>query len=125
MSPEEILAELRDIHLPAPIESHLPVTFTPEPFYVLVAVLAAMAFLWWRRRTVWRREAASELSAALAEDAPERRWRRLVNLLGKVARHRHAEPPPCAFLPPEKIGQAEIDALAAHIRALTRDRGPA
>lgn len=125
MSPEEILAELRDIHLPAPVESHLPVTFAPEPFYVLAIVLAAMALLWWRRRTIWRREAASELAAALAEDAPERKWRRLVDLLGKVARHRHAEPPACVFLPPEQIGQAEIEALAAHIRALTAPRDPA
>ena len=125
MSPEEILADLRDIHLPAPIESHLPTTLAPEPFYVLAVVLALMALVWWRRRTIWRREAAAELHAALAEDRPERKWRRLLQLLGRIARHRHAPPPDCVFLPPDRIGEAEIDALAEHIRALAGTRGAA
>lgn len=118
MSPAEILAEMRDIHLPGNLHEALPARFAPEPFYLLAAVLAALGLVWWRRRTTWRREAAAELKAALAEPEPDRCWTRLTGLLRQVGRYRRARPPDCLFLPPERVGPAEIETLAGHIGRL-------
>ena len=118
MSPEEILRDLRDIHLPSSPEAALPARLAPEPFYILAAVLLALGLVWWRRRTTWRREAAAELDAALADTEQAQRWSRLTMLLRQVGRYRKSRPPDCLFLPPERIGAAEIGVLAGHIRRL-------
>lgn len=123
MTPAEILKEMRDIHLPASLQDALPPRFAAEPFYALAAVLIVLGLIWWRRRTTWRREAAAELNAALAEAEPARRWARLTGLVRHVGRYRRARPPDCLFLPPERVGPAEIERLAGHIRTLIGGAG--
>ena len=120
MSPDEVLAEMRDIRLPGDLTTDLPARFAPEPFFVLAVLLALLVFYWWRRRTLWRREAALELQGALGEADASRRWMRLSALVAQIGRYRRAQPPDCLFLPPERIGAAEIELLAAHIRAQIR-----
>lgn len=117
MTPSEILSELRDIELP---ESELagPAGWSSLPFLILALVLALLAFSWWRRSTLWRRQARAELGRARALPDPGRRWEALLGLLARVARHRRAPPPPVVFLPPDRIGAAEEETLARHIDGL-------
>lgn len=122
MSPEEILAEMRDIHLPGGLQSAVPARFAPEPFIVLAVVLAVLGLVWWRRRTQWRREAAEALRAAQSEPDIARRWSLLSGLVARVGRHRRAPPPDCLFLPPERIGPDETEMLAGHIRRMIGGR---
>ena len=57
LTPAEILAELRDIHVPQADTGAATTVLAPEPLAVLVLALAALAGVRWWRRTRWRRDA--------------------------------------------------------------------
>ncbi|MFO7854989.1 MAG: DUF4381 family protein [Paracoccaceae bacterium] len=122
MSPEEILAELRDLHLPPAPEAGV-VGFAWEPLIGVsaLALLAIAARLW--RRGAWRRAARARLAAAAGEPNRLRRLAETTRLLGDLGRiGRVGRAPDCAHLPPERIGPAEEARLRAHLAAALRGR---
>ena len=77
-TPQEILTELRDIHLPVVAEAQAPLTLDPRPFIVLGVIVAIVAVIRHLRATQWRREArpvwwvpARRPDEVAAETAPQ------------------------------------------------------
>lgn len=88
MTPEEILLDLRDIHMPERTNEAVSygIVLWPASLVILIALLALL--LSWRRRTTWRREIVQHL------DLIERRadegellqsWAELAVLLRRIA----------------------------------------
>ena len=88
MTPEEILRDLRDIHLPEQADMAVAAGLVLWP--VAIVVTAALIAVWfaWRRRTAWRREITSHLDR-IERIAREGRalsgWTELAVLLRRIA----------------------------------------
>ncbi len=88
MTPEEMLLDLRDIHMPEPALDAAAGGFVLWPLALVVTVAFIAGWLAWHRRSTWRREVAQHL------DAIERRvdegevllgWTDLATLLRRIA----------------------------------------
>ncbi len=117
MTPEEILLELRDIHLPADTVGAAPSPpLAPEPFLLAFALLAIWIVIARRRATLWRRQGRARLAALKREPCEARAFEGMTDLAAVLARSARAGPAPAvAHLPPEKIGPGECAALRAHL----------
>ena len=116
MTPQEILQELRDIHLPDPPTATAAGGLAWEPFALLAAIVAAAALAAWLRRSRWRRDARRELRASARIRPAAAQWPLLLDLLRRSAPFAGAPPPPdCVFLPPDRISEAEVRELRTHI----------
>lgn len=117
MTPEEILLELRDIHLPAEAAGAAPAPpLAPEPFLLALILLAVWAVIARRRATFWRRQGRARLAALKREPCAARAFEGMTDLAAALARSGRAGPAPAvAHLPPERIGPAECAALRAHL----------
>lgn len=123
MTPEEILKDLRGIHLPLTAETATAPGFSAAPFLILalVALIAAAAI--WRRRNHWRRSAAARLQNAGMAGSPSVAWAQMLVLLGDLARiGRAGAPPSCAHLPPERVGPEECERLRRHLSGVIKGR---
>lgn len=117
MTPEEILLELRDIHLPPePAGAALSPSLAPEPILLALALLAALVLVARRRATRWRRQGRARLAALRREPSEARAFEGMTALAAALSRAGRAGPAPAAaHLPPERIGAAERAALRAHL----------
>ena len=116
MTPHDLIADLRDIHLPAEA-GEAAVWLSPAPLIFFAAVLAAGA--WWthRRRTAWRREGARRLHDVRGIDDPARRQSALIALFRQAARRAgEREVPDYLFQPPGEAGAQVEDRLVADIQ---------
>ena len=120
MTPEELLRDLRDIHLPeAAGGSGFEIAF--EPFLFLLAGLLLLAALAWRRARLWRRQARDRLRRIDGAASPREQWPQLLALARQVGRlSRGAAPPDCAYLPPERVGPEEVADLRRYLRDCLR-----
>lgn len=125
MTPEEILLELRDIHLPAAASgSASSPPFAPEPFLLAGAVLAALVFAAWRRATRWRRQARARLAALSHERSADLVFAGMTALAADLSRSGKAGPAPAAaHLPPGRVGSMENAALRRHLQMALGDAG--
>lgn len=117
-TPEEMLQELRDIHLP-----ELPPSGAAEgmwlwPFLVLAGVVLIVTALAYMRRTRWRREARAAL--ARIDPASTDAWPQLTALLRRVGLRTDIDPPGSVFAPPEQIGPDDARSLHDHIARAIR-----
>ncbi len=90
MTPEQILRDLRDIHLPAEAAGGGGSGIVHWPITVVIVALAIGAWFAWRRRSAWRQDAARHLDR-IERDARDGRvlegWSELSVLLRRVALH--------------------------------------
>lgn len=121
LTPAQILNDLRDIHVPEVTAAPTTAMPAPEPFVVLVLLLAALAALRWWRRTRWRRDARRELERITGPVPDASRWEALLSLLSRVARHRPVtEPPDQIWLPPGQVGEEDQVRLRDWLRRTIR-----
>ncbi|MEZ5931106.1 MAG: DUF4381 domain-containing protein [Alphaproteobacteria bacterium] len=128
MTPEEILKDLRDIHLPDAAAETAHAGFVSWPIaLVLVMTLIALWFAW-RRRSGWRRDITQHLDA-IEQRAGEGRvregWMDLATLLRRIAmgaagRGAKADKGPVAGL----IGDAWLEKLDQLFGTDAFSRGP-
>ena len=113
MKPEDLIADLRDIHEPMrEIGTNAALSFVP---FVIFALIVAVAWFWSRRRAgLWRRQATERLRTARAISDPDERWKALVELFQKVSRIQGISSPPDYLFRP---GAAESDLLANELAA--------
>ena len=120
MNPEDILRDLRDIHLPdaaaAPAAG-----WAPGPLLVFFAIVVGLLALRLLRRQRWRLDARRRLRGIDALPDPGLRWQGMIALLREVAGHVPAgRPPDAAFRPPRRVTPADAEALGGHLRRLLR-----
>ena len=88
MTPEEILRDLRDIHLPEQAADAAGASLILWPAALVVIVALFAAWFAWRRRSTWRREIVRNLDR-IEQDAGNGRvpegWTALAVLLRRVA----------------------------------------
>jgi hypothetical protein len=88
VTPEEILNDLRDIHLPDAMAETAGIGFVYWPALLVIALTVLAIGLGWRRRSAWRRDIVRRLDA-IERDASEGRvregWTALALLLRRVA----------------------------------------
>lgn len=111
MNGPDPLAQLRDIHLPAPVS-----WWPPAPGWWLLAAVILVALVagvwWWRRRTRLRRAALAELDRLVrARPAPAALAVEVSALLRRVALVRHGRTAVAGL-----HGRAWVDFLARHGR---------
>ena len=109
MNEDTVLAQLRDIHLPADLGVAAPVTMTPWPFLGLAVIAAAiLAVRIWRARQ-WRQSARAELARIVQVKDRAAQWSLLLAFaagLSKRAR-RPLALPPVAYRHPESVSDPE------------------
>lgn len=121
---EALLAGLRDIHLPAELQTStgfvwLDGFLTPAMLWplALYALYCGLVFsLSYRRRTLWRRQAKAALTQLVRVDAPLGCW---VLLRRQVARHGACGPDVAPLVP--EIFTAEAEQTNATKNALKQD----
>lgn len=88
MKPEDLIADLRDIHLP-PLERELAISgFASWPLLLFAAIVVFCIFQYWWRRNYWKRQVRNEL-VAIEKSAREGEsvfaWRQLASLIRRIA----------------------------------------
>ena len=109
MTAEEIIAQLRDIHLPAELEAQPATGLAAWPFAALAiaVVTILLARLWIRNR--WRRRARAELARILSTADGTTQWAMLlafaIGLSGRSGRP--VTLPRIAYLRPDAVTDAQ------------------
>ncbi len=88
MTPEEILADLRDIHLPALEAGAGSTDLVLWPVFPVIAAALFVTCLVWRRRSMWRRDFFHDLCQiehAVGTGGEREGWARLAVLLKRLA----------------------------------------
>ena len=118
MTQEELLRQLRDIHLPADsaVEPAMGVALWPIIVFALALALILVARYW--RRTSWRRQARSALRVIETDRDLVRRWSSLLQLAVQLARisGRPGIVPEFAYKHPQSVTDDDATALGAHLR---------
>ncbi len=118
MMQQDLLGQLRDIHLPtATIAAPAP-GFALWPLIVFALVLSAVLGAGYWRRTSWRRQARAALRTIEADRDRARRWSSLVMLAVQMARisGRPDMVPSLAYKNPLVVTDADATALCTHLR---------
>jgi hypothetical protein len=123
MNREELMAQLRDIHVPpAPVETlALEFALWPIILYLVLAALVGAILLW--QRSAWRREAKTALRHIEAEPDQQKRWSGLLDLSSRIGRVRGSLPatptmPAAADQDPARIGERDLAQLQAYVRPI-------
>lgn len=119
MKAEDILAQLRDVHLPDTGGQSLSATLALWPFLVFAgfALLVLIARIVGRNR--WRRAARAELADITAIADPDLRWTGLLTFAGTLSERsgRAVILPEIAFRHPDTIDPAEREGFVDFLRA--------
>lgn len=120
MTPEEILAGLRDIQLPAvETAAFAESRFSPWPLVVVVVILSGVFLLRLRNRQSWRRSLRRDVDAFIARPEPAG-IRGLIDLRCRFAAHGYTIPklPGACFGPVEMLDAAVLRGAAEDLRRL-------
>lgn len=125
MTPDELLLQLRDIHLPDTALSQLGSGFSWLPFACLAVVLLVLLWIRYRRSRIWLHQARKRLKEIGASidatpadnaDAQQQHNTDLQDLAKQIAPYRAVTPFPAAvFLPPEKINNSRLKQIHDHL----------
>ena len=119
MSEDDVLAQLRDIHLPGELGAAAPIELAAWPLIALAVVVGAILAtrLWSRNR--WRRSARADFSRIVRVEDRAAQWSQLLAFAGGLS-DRAGRPltlPSLAYRRPDSITDAERAALVAHLGA--------
>lgn len=118
MTREELIVQLRGVHLPPAAADSAEIVIAQWPLWTLAAIALLFGTIRWWRQNTWRREARAALARIEAITDKSARWRRLLGLAIQIAQVRGTEYPlpPFAYRAPETVDGKDTDALARHIR---------
>ena len=122
MTVDEVIVQLRDIHLPPEANEGLGLEFAIWPLAVFGTICLAVFVLVVWRRNQWRREARAGLRRLQADPNPLNRWPALLSLALEISRpsaYRHPLPE-LAFQAPDTVTAEDMAALVAHVRKAIR-----
>ncbi len=122
MTPEDLLKELRDIHLPEVIPVSSSSGLSLIPFAVLIVILLVILLIRYRRSRVWLQQARRRLAELNRElekgntDANQANAMALLELASKIAPFRQVTPlPRAAFQPLKQIESDDLKLLQKHL----------
>ncbi len=121
MNEEELLSQLRDIHVPVALSEAAPVAFAAWPFIVLAVVIAMVLAVRFWRHNQWRQGAKAEFAHILQVEDRAAQWPMLINFAASLSRRagRVITLPELAYRNPDTISEDErtafIDTLGAEL----------
>ena len=122
MTVDEVIVQLRDIHLPPEANEGLGLEFAIWPLAVFGTIcFAVFVVLAWRRNQ-WRREARVELRRIQSNSNSLYLWPALLSLAlesSRLSGHRHPLPE-LAFQAPDTVTDEDVSALVAHVKKAIR-----
>ena len=118
MTVDELIIQLRDIHLPPSANEGIGLGLAIWPLAVFGTIsFSAFALMRWRRNR-WRREKRAELRQIQANAASSSLWPALLSLAletSHLSGHRYPLPK-TAFQSPDTVTQEDVDSLVAHVK---------
>ena len=122
MSEDDVLAQMRDIHLPADLAAAAPVEFAAWPFITLAVFLGAILVARYWHKNRWRRWAKTDLSRIVQVKDHSAQWSMLLDFAGGLSDRagRTVVLPNLAFRHPDTISDAERAELISHLSAELR-----
>jgi len=122
MTVDEVIVQLRDIHLPPDANEGLGLEFAIWPLAVFGIFCFAVFVLAVWRRNQWRREARAELRRIQANSNPLYLWPALLSLALESSRlsGRPHPLPELAFQAPDTVTDDDVAALIAHVKKAIR-----
>ena len=122
MTVDELIIQLRDIHLPPDANRALDLGFAIWPLVVFGTISFTVFVLIVWRRNRWRREKRAELRRIQASAPSSSLWPALLSLALETSRlsgHRYPLPE-SAFQAPDTVTQEDVASLVAHVKKITR-----
>lgn len=122
MNEQEVLAQLRDIHMPIALGDAAPVELAVWPFIVLAVIAAALLAIRFWRRNQWRQGARAEFARIVEIEDRAAQWPLLTAFAASLASRaqRSIALPDLAYRHPDTISDAERTAFVDHVRAELR-----
>ena len=122
MNEDEVLAQLRDIHLPGELAAAASIEFAAWPIIAVAGIAAAILLARYWRRNRWRRHASADLSRIEQIEDAAAQWSMLLGFASALADR--AGPavilPALAYRQPATISDAEraefISYLSTEVR---------
>jgi len=119
---DELIVQLRDIHLPPDANQVLGLEFAIWPLVVFGAISSfVFALMAWRRNR-WRRQKRAELRQIQASVHSPSLWPALLSLSLETSRlsgHRYPLPA-SAFKIPKTVTDEDVASLVAHVKKVIR-----
>ena len=122
MTVDEVIVQLRDIHLPPDANEGLGLDFAIWPLAVFGTICFTVFVLVVWRRNQWRRETRAELRRIQANSNSLYLWPALLSLALETSRlsgHRYPLPE-LAFQAPDTVTDEDVAALVAHVKKAIR-----
>ena len=122
MTVDEVIVQLRDIHLPPDANEGLGLEFAIWPLAVFGTICFAVFVLVVWRRNQWRRDTRAELRRIQANSNSLYLWPALLSLaLESLRLSGHRYPlPESAFQAPDTVTDEDVVALVAHVKKAIR-----
>lgn len=122
MTPDEILQELRDIHLPQVETTSEPLILDPAPFVILGLLTVAVAAVRYYRGTRWRREAHARLDEVKGLEDTDEASSALVRLLRAIPARTRLSSLPGELFERRSASEATVADLDQRVRDKLRER---
>ena len=109
MSENDVLAQLRDIHLPADLGAAMPIAFAAWPFIVLAIVISVVLAVRYWRQNRWRQSAKTEFARIIQVKDNPAQWSMLLAFAASLSdrARRPVALPNLAYRHPETVSDAE------------------
>jgi len=122
MTVDDLIIQLRDIHLPPEANNGLDLGFAIWPLVVFATISFTVFVLIVWRRNRWRREKRAELRRIQASGPSSSLWPALLSLALETSRlSGHRDPlPESAFQAPDTVTHEDVASLVAHVKKITR-----
>ena len=122
MTVDDLIIQLRDIHLPPDANNGLDLGFAIWPLVVFATISFTVFVLIVWRRNRWRREKRAEWRRSQASAPSSSLWPALLSLALETSRlsgHRYPLPE-SAFQAPDTVTHEDVASLVAHVKKITR-----
>ena len=122
MNEDDVLAQLRDIHVPPELVAAIPIEFAAWPVIALAVVAGVILAARTWRRAQWRRHATNDLSRIARIEDRAAQWSLLLAFAGTLSgRAGHLVAlPDLAYRHPATVTEAERAELIATLSAALR-----
>lgn len=119
MNEDDVLTQLRDIHVPADVGTVAPAEFAAWPFIVLAVVIGVILAIRFWTQNRWRRSARTDLARIVGIEDPSTQWSMLLTFASGLSGRagREITLPHLAYRHPTSITDADRAEFISHLSA--------